>query len=114
MADHERMEVRPLIAQLWGQLMRERRWNLAMLTGVLGGLIARERGEPSEELGRFWVSKAAEEMQGPTAPTREDQLSCSFCTRRAPDVRLVAGAHGAICESCAETVNDAFKAHRAP
>jgi hypothetical protein len=110
MANHNEPDLRRLLGQVWVQLMREKRWPLAMLAGLLGSLVSRERGEASEDYGLPWISKAVEEMRGASSPSGTTEAECSFCTRKAPEVRLIAGAAGAICDSCASAINDAFKA----
>lgn len=114
MTDAQDPDLRQLLAMVWGQLMRERRWHLAMLTGMLGSQIFRDRADESEELALHWVAKAMEEMTGGAAPasgaraSAMEAPSCSFCTRGAPEVRLIAGAKGAICGDCAAQINDTF------
>jgi len=113
MTDAQDLDLRQLLALVWGQLMREKRWHLAMLTGVLGSQIFYDRADEAEALALSWVAKAMEEMKGPSPasparPAATEEPSCSFCTRSPPEVRLIAGARGAICGDCAAQINDAF------
>jgi hypothetical protein len=45
---------------------------------------------------------------GPEAGPEERKLTCSFCARTKPEVRLVAGHSGAISESCATMAGTIF------
>lgn len=111
MSDDVPLDLAKLAAMIWGKFMIEKRYPDAILVATLGYLSSRSRSDKwfeDESLSQLF--RAVEEFQSDLGGIKYSQQRsspiCSLCGRSEPDVRLVAGARGFICNVCAQTAND--------
>lgn len=105
MEDFTSIEVSQYLAGVWGKLMTQGQYNGAMFAGLLGYFISLETQDTEMRSGAIaLIRKSAEEiLQTDGDKEFRDEnasTSCSFCGRKEPEVRLVAGASAAVCDSC--------------
>lgn len=101
------------LSRTWETALKEKRPRDVIVSGILGYLFFRDNGNFTyEHASLVTVRKAiddvlVEALPGQTAGRSEPV--CSFCGRGEPQVPLVAGAKGFICDSCVSLVSDVFK-----
>jgi hypothetical protein len=97
----------------WETALNEKRPRDVIVSGILGYLLFRDRGSlPQEHASLLTVRQAIDDVLAETLPGQTAGRSapvCSFCGRGEPQVRLVAGAEGSICDSCVSLVSDVFR-----
>jgi ClpX C4-type zinc finger len=98
-----------LIGLVWGELMKQQRFQSAALVTLLAYLLSREQED--EELAAGWqplLLKAIDELRAKPKAAGADKPACSFCGRAEPEVRLGAGAGAFICDGCVATFSEVF------
>src|ERR1700719_4650970 len=111
MSEMKPIDIRKHLALVWGKLLIENHHVAAVLTGVLGYVISRDKGHNDfESVSMVWIRKAVEELQNGSnhGQSLSEQTVCSFCGRGKLEVRLAAGAKAFICEDCVNTLAEAF------
>lgn len=97
----------------WETALNEKRPRDVIVSGVLGYLLFRDKGSlPQEHASLLTVRQAIDDLLAGALPAETvggSEPVCSFCGRGEPQVRLVAGAKGFICDSCVSLVSDVFK-----
>lgn len=110
MTDEEFPRLPQQISGLWGRLMMGKHFEAAALVGLLAHFLSKETKDPDLNGGLSLALTAVDEIKerdaGETASTEE---VCSFCGGKRPEVRLVGGAKGFICKTCAETALEALR-----
>jgi hypothetical protein len=97
----------------WETAMKEKRPRDVIDSGLLAYHFFRDKGDfACEHASLLIVRTAIDDILANAFPNQkkdQSQPACSFCGRSEPQVRLVAGAHGFICDSCVSLVSDVFK-----
>ena len=97
----------------WETALNEKRPRDVIDSGLLAYHFFRDKGDfACEHASLMFVRTAIEDILANAFPDRktdQTQPACSFCGRSEPQVRLVAGANGFICDSCVSLVSDVFK-----
>jgi hypothetical protein len=104
------LELPRLSSMVWGELMKQQRFQSAALVTLLAYLLSREQFD--EELAAGWLPlmlKAVDELRGESKAADDDKPAFSFCGRGEPEVRLGAGAGVFICDSCVATFCEIFE-----
>ena len=101
------------IASLHALLLSENHFVEAISLGVIAHNIAKEtKDHMLEELAQMWLSTPLSLWKGDDSASQRDPAGsepvCSFCGRKPPAVRLAAGAKAFICDSCVQTLGEAF------
>jgi hypothetical protein len=111
MSNEQALDLRKLVALIWGKLMIEKRYPDAILACMLGYVLSRSKPEEGfEDEALSLLFKTVEEFQNEHRVAKSSLQTptpaCSFCRRKEPEVRLAAGAGGFICSDCAQTAID--------
>ena len=96
----------------WETAIAEGRPREVIPSALTAYFLFRERKEEAHELATLIYTRSAIdsvlEMMGQSIP-KPATLTCSFCYRTEPDVRLAAGPNVFICDSCVSTLSDVFQ-----
>ncbi len=117
-----------LLRLLWGQLMLARRYDAAAAVGALSWILSRTPNtedipntDDSAQLlegGLTFIRKALEEGENGNSSFRSSPaaatLSCNFCGKSPPEVKLVQGPSANICNECVHTISEVFQRGPAP
>jgi hypothetical protein len=102
--------------------LNEKRQHDVLMSGVLAYLFFHAKNEATfETASLMYVRKAVDDLltglipEQQNAPngnglTESSLPACSFCGRKEPEVRLVAGAGGFICNDCVKIASEALAA----
>jgi hypothetical protein len=102
----------------WETALNEKRPRDVIVSGILGYLLFRDKGNlPREHASLLTVRQAIDDLLAETLPDEAADRSepvCSFCGRGQSEVRLAAGAHGFICDRCVSQLGEVFKEEEHP
>ncbi len=96
--------------------MDEGRFDDALALAFAAYLAFRQESDPQHlfaQAALAWIEHVVLEIQkasGAKPPVSSEELQCSFCGQKPPQVRLAAGAGGFICNSCVSTFGEVFAA----
>ncbi|MEQ9246710.1 MAG: ClpX C4-type zinc finger protein [Nitratireductor sp.] len=90
--------------------MRQKQFGNAMITSVLTYLLAESMGEEQLKNGAIsWLKLSLSAKDSKYTSQSESELSCSFCGKQQPEVKLAAGSGGIICNMCAKNFTAIFE-----
>lgn len=102
----------------WETALKEKRPRDVIDSGILAYHFFRDKGDfTCEHASLAVVRTAIDDILAnvfPDRKTNKTQPACSFCGRGEPQVRLVAGANGFICDACVSLVSEVFKETQPP
>lgn len=81
----------------------------AAIVGLLAHLLAKKAEDLELDGGLSLALKSFEEIKERDEGQLDMTEACSFCGGKRPEVRLVGGAKGFICKTCAETALEALR-----
>ena len=93
--------------------LRKEEYHEALEAVIKGYLVAKDMGDDDCRQAFFdslqiLVSDFIEETFTRLTEEAEHGLCCSFCQRKANEVNIVTGWHGAICKKCAVQIYEHF------
>ena len=97
-----------MASDIWQSGMDSGDFNSAILTGMSAYILLRAQNSEQLAQGALSLVHVAIEASQRPAGRRGDELNCSFCGRREPEVRLAAGPSAFICNMCVETFGKAL------
>jgi len=100
-----------IVSDIWQSRIDDGDFHQAVLVGMSGYVLLRAQNiKDGEKLsaGALNLVHVAIELSRRSAEEPGDELSCSFCGQREPDVKLAAGSNAHICNACVETLGDVF------
>lgn len=81
----------------------------AAIVGLLAHLLSEKANDPELDGGLSLALTSLEEIKERDEGSSDVIEVCSFCGGKRPEVRLVGGAKGFICKTCAETALEALR-----
>lgn len=107
--ENEKDSLNILMAQ-WAQAIESKNHHEALLFAISCYLLSRERKDAKAEIIALGAIDSAykriyEPLMEKRREKRKQEISCSFCGRSEPEVKLAAGPNAFICNAC---VNDLY------
>jgi hypothetical protein len=99
-----------IASDIWQSRIKERNFHDAILVGMSTYILLRAQNEEKLFPGALNLVLVAIESMDEFAG-KSDQIgdmSCSFCGRREPEVKLAAGPNAFICNECVSALADSF------
>lgn len=105
MQDDSTSELFRIASDIWQEFIDRREYDAAIESAIATYGIMRARKVQRLARGALNLIHVSIELSSPGDGRSEDVVSCSFCGRGEPDVRLAAGAKAFICHPCVTTLN---------
>jgi hypothetical protein len=93
-----------MASDIWQSCMDRGDFHEAILTGMSAYILLRAQGSERLAPGALGLVHVAIEASERSASDHSHELSCSFCGRREPEVKLAAGPSSFICNMCVDAL----------
>jgi hypothetical protein len=100
-----------IVSDIWQSRIDDGDFHEAVLVGMSGYVLLRAQNTKDGEklsAGALNLVHVAIELSQRSAGESGNELSCSFCGQREPDVKLAAGPDAHICNACVEKLSGVF------
>jgi hypothetical protein len=99
-----------IASDIWQSRMTEGNFHDAILVGMSTYILLRMQNDEKLSPGALNLVHVAIETTDRTSGKQglSDDMSCSFCGRREPEIKLAAGPNAFICNMCVEALAGVF------
>lgn len=110
---HNKKDYIEYYSNRWNTSVEQKNFEEALVYAIKAYLIATDIGDDISKntflgLIRFAIHNLVDKSLNEFDKETKQNPNCSFCGKNAPEVKVVAGASGAICQNCATIIHEKF------
>ena len=111
MTAHDTKAQLSILMKMWAQKAEGQEHHDALLYAFIGYLMSKGAKDEESAMGFIGpIEAACFEILEPLLEKRKaqlkDEIMCSFCNRKEPEVKLAAGPDAFICDGCVKMLHD--------